>query len=214
MAEVRKTRPDVKLYFMGLKSPNPQVPLMPMARRAQELSRELGLLDKAVFFAPEWVKYEERVNYLLEADAGVSAHFDTIETRFSFRTRILDNFWASLPTLTTAGDPLAEVIEQRGAGLAMPYQSVESWVAAIEKITSDKQFNSACRLASGGIARDFTWEKTALPLLEYCRNPHHLPSHEKVTMPSVLERAHAVYSRGGKDLFIKRSRELLKDMLK
>jgi hypothetical protein len=33
-------------------------------------------------------------------------------------------------------------------------------------------------------------------------------------MPSVLERAHAVYSRGGKDLFIKRSRELLKDMLK
>ena len=214
MSTLRHKRSDVKLFFMGLKSPNPQVPLMPMARAAQQLSEELGLLNTTVFFADEWVKYEERSNYLLEADAAVSAHFDSIETRFSFRTRILDNFWASLPILTTAGDPLAELIAREGAGLALPYKDVESWARAIDKTTSDADFNSACRKASGAIAQDFTWEKTVVPLLEYCRNPQHLPAHEKVTMPSVLERAHAVYSRGGKDLFIKRSRELLKDMLK
>jgi glycosyltransferase involved in cell wall biosynthesis len=214
MAEVRKTRADVKLFFMGLKSPNPQVPLMPMAVSAQKVAKELELLDNAVFFLDEWVRYEDRADYLLECDTAVSAHFDSIETRFSFRTRILDNFWASLPIITTAGDPLAEVIQQRGAGLALPYQDVASWTAAILKLTGDDEFNQSCRVASGLIGSQFTWEEAVKPLLDFCRKPHQLPAHEKVTMPSVLERAHAVYSRGGKDLFIKRSRELLKDMLK
>jgi glycosyltransferase involved in cell wall biosynthesis len=214
MQSISARRADVKLFVMGLKSPNPQVPLMPMARAAQELAQELGLLGKSVFFANQWVKYEERGDYLSEADAAVSAHFDSIETRFSFRTRILDNFWASLPILTTHGDPLAELIAARGAGIALPYRDVESWVQAIDKITRDEAFNLACRWASGEIAREFAWSKTVVALRDYCRNPHRLPPHEKVTMPSVLERAHAVYSRGGKDLFIKRSRELLKDMLK
>jgi glycosyltransferase involved in cell wall biosynthesis len=214
MAEVRKTRVDVKLFFMGLKSPNPQVPLMPMAVKAQKLAQELGLLDNTVFFLEEWVRYEERADYLLESDAAVTAHFDSIETRFSFRTRILDNFWASLPIITTAGDPLAELIQQRGAGLALPYQDTASWTAAILKLTGDSEFNKSCRDSSGLIGSEFTWESSVKPLFEFCREPHRLPAHEKVTMPSVLERAHAVYSRGGKDLFIKRSRELLKDMLK
>jgi glycosyltransferase involved in cell wall biosynthesis len=214
MAQVSKTRVDVKLFFMGLKSPNPQVPLMPMAVKAQKLAQELGLLDNTVFFLEEWVRYEERADYLLESDAAVTAHFDSIETRFSFRTRILDNFWASLPIITTAGDPLSELIQQRGAGLALPYQDAVSWTAAILKLTGDSEFNKSCRDASGLIGSEFTWESSVKPLLEFCREPHRLPAHEKVTMPSVLERAHAVYSRGGKDLFFKRSRELLKDMLK
>jgi glycosyltransferase involved in cell wall biosynthesis len=214
MTEVSQIRSEVKLFFMGLKSPNPQVPLMPMAVKAQKLAQELSLLGNCVFFLEDWVRYEDRANYLLECDAAVSAHFDSIETRFSFRTRILDNFWASLPIITTAGDPLAEVIQQRGAGLALPYQDVPSWASAILKITSDDEFNKSCRVASGLIGSEFKWEKAVKPLLDFCREPHLLPAHEKVTMPSVLERAHAVYSRGGKDLFIKRSRELLKDMLK
>jgi glycosyltransferase involved in cell wall biosynthesis len=214
MVEVRNIRTDVKLFFMGLKSPNPQVPLMPMAVKAQKLARDLGLLGNSVFFLDDWVRYEDRADYLLESDAAVSAHFDSIETRFSFRTRILDNFWASLPIITTAGDPLAEVIERRGAGLALPYLDVPSWTSAILKLTGDNEFNKSCRVASGLIGSEFTWQEAVKPLLEFCREPHKLPAHEKVTMPSVLERAHAVYSRGGKDLFIKRSRELLKDMLK
>jgi glycosyltransferase involved in cell wall biosynthesis len=214
MQQIRAEHSDVKLFFMGVKSPNPQVPLMPMAQAAQDLAKELGLLGQTVFFAEEWVKYEERGNYLSEADAAVSAHFDSIETRFSFRTRILDNFWAALPILTTAGDPLAELIAAQGAGLALPYENVDSWARAIVEITGNQVFNLACRKASGSIAQDFAWSKTVDCLRRFCRNPYHLPLHEKVTMPSVLERAHAVYSRGGKDLFIKRSRELLKDMLK
>ncbi len=209
---IRDRRPDLKLYFMGLKSPNPQVPLMKMAKRAQALAKELGLLNRSVFFCQEWVKYEERANYLLEADAAVLAHFDTVETRFSFRTRMLDNFWTGLPTLTTEGDPLSDLIERRGAGLTLPYQNSAEWAKAIDKITFDEPLNARCRKAALDLANDFIWEKTAAPLLQYCRNPYHLPTYEKVTMPSLIERARSIYATGGNELLLRRSRELLAEL--
>ena len=47
-----------------------------------------------MFFNEDWVAYDDRQNYLLEADVGVSTHLDHVETEFSFRTRILDYLWA------------------------------------------------------------------------------------------------------------------------
>ncbi len=213
VARCHKEIPQLRLFFMGMKSPNPQVPLMPMALEAQRLAADLKLLNKVVFFNETWVNYEERANYLLEADAAVSAHFDTIETRFSFRTRILDNLWANLPTLTTAGDRLADLIALKGAGFALPYKDVDAWARAIATILTDHAFNQQCRLACAQLAANMTWEEAAKPLLAFCRQPYHLPVHQKVTMPSFLERARAVYSRGGKELVLKRSQELINDML-
>ena len=155
-----------------------------------------------------------RVNYLLEADAAVSAHYDLIETRFSFRTRILDYLWAGLPILTTGGDQLAEMIDARKAGIAIGYEDVDGWVTAIEKLANDSQFKNACATNSSELAKEFYWSKSAEPLKKFCRAPYHTPAFEKVTMPSIVERAHAVYSRGGKDLVLRRIKELSKDLLK
>jgi len=197
-----------------MKSPNPQVPLMPMAEKAQKLATDLGLIDKTVFFSQAWVKYDERQNFLMEADAAVSAHFDTIETRFSFRTRILDNLWSNLPTLTTGGDQLAELISAHQAGTAIPYKDVDGWANAIKTMVTDRAFNERCRKGAHELAQRFTWSESARPLIEYCRNPHRLPPFQKIKMPSLLERANAVYSRGGKELILKRSKDLLNDMLR
>jgi glycosyltransferase involved in cell wall biosynthesis len=214
VARCREELPQLRLFFMGLKSPNPQVPLMPMAEKALKLATELGLVDKTVFFSQAWVKYEERQNYLMEADAAVSAHFDTIETRFSFRTRILDNLWSGLPTLTTGGDQLAELISAHQAGIAIAYKDVEGWTKAIKTIVTDRAFNERSRKGAYELAQRFTWSESAKPLIEFCRNPHHLPEFQKIKMPSLLERANAVYSRGGKELILKRSKDLLNDMLR
>ncbi len=67
--------PALKLFFMGLRHPNPDLPQMTMARRAVELAAELGVLDRQVFFRDGWVPYEERVNYLMSADIGISLHW-------------------------------------------------------------------------------------------------------------------------------------------
>ncbi len=116
VAELARRRDDVRLFFLGLRHPNPHVPEMRMAARAAARAEELGLRDRVVFFHEGWIPYEQRGAYLLEADLGVSAHFDDIESRFAFRTRLLDCFWAGLPVVTTTGDVLGDLVERRGLG--------------------------------------------------------------------------------------------------
>lgn len=117
---LRHRRPDVRLFFMGLKHPNPDIAEIRMAVAARELSDRLGLTGTDGFFNEGWVDYDDCQNYLLDADIGVSTHLDHIETAMSFRTRVLDYLWCSLPTVATRGDSLAEVIEAQDLGLTVP----------------------------------------------------------------------------------------------
>ena len=111
----------MRLFFLGLKHPNPHV-----ARDAHggarpgALADELGLTGTHVFFNEDWVEYDDRQNYLLESDVGVSTHLDHVETAFSFRTRILDYLWAGLPVVSTAGDALADIIERPAPASRFP----------------------------------------------------------------------------------------------
>lgn len=212
--KIKDKIPNVRLYFMGVKSPNPKVVVMDMANKAMELSQKLGLTGKYVFFEEGWTPYDKRVNCLLDADIAISAHFDLPETRFSFRTRMLDYLWAGLPVLTTCGDDLSTLIDQRGAGVSLPYEDVDAMVTGMEKILLDENFQTNARAASSKLAEEFTWQQVSEKLVAYCRNPYHLPPFSKVTMPSIIERAQAVYARGGKDLIIKRSKEVISDIFR
>ncbi|HEV3352341.1 MAG TPA: glycosyltransferase, partial [Acidimicrobiales bacterium] len=172
---LRHRRPDVRLFFLGLRHPNPDVPEMRMAVATRELADELGLTDRHVFFNEDWVAYEDRQNYLLEADVGVSTHLDHVETAFSFRTRILDYFWAGLPVVGTGGDALAELIENKSLGLTVPPGDVEALEEALFRVLDDEEFAALCRKNIDGIAGEFTWTKVLDPLTQYCRNPHRAP---------------------------------------
>jgi len=209
-----KKQNNIKLFFMGVHSPNPQVPRMSMAAKAEELARESGLLNKNVFFNESWVPYEKRADYLLEADVAVSAHYDLIETRFSFRTRILDYFWAGLPTITTTGDDLSNLIETSKAGITTGYENVDDWVKAISTLSENESLRKQYAENAANLRQKFYWSQSAEPIARFCRDPYKLPPHQRVTMPSILERAQAVYARGGTDLVINRSKELLKDLLR
>ena len=59
MAMLASQYPDLKLYFMGTRHPNPNVPEMMMVEKAISLSQELGLYNKSVFLG-SWVPYQER----------------------------------------------------------------------------------------------------------------------------------------------------------
>jgi glycosyltransferase involved in cell wall biosynthesis len=210
----RQSIPNLRLVFMGTKSPNPKVPIMDMTMKAMKLSEELALTGKTVFFLDGWIDYDDRVNYLLDATMAISSHFDLPETRFSFRTRLLDYFWCGLPILTTEGDQLAEIIDGQGAGMALPYQDEAAWARAIEECLKNPTRLKLMSEKARAISQRFYWKDNAEPLRQFLRAPYHLPAHEKVTMPSLFERARAVYRRGGKELILKRSSELLGDILK
>ncbi len=175
VAKLRTRVPEVRLFFLGTKHPNPDVPEMKMAWEARELARQLGVLDTHVFFNEGWVPYEDRQNYFLDADIGVSTHLDHVETEFSFRTRILDYFWASLPVVATAGDTLGALIEERGVGLTVPANDVDALEDALHRLLTDDELRAACAANAGRVADDFRWSKVFEPLVAFCRRAERAP---------------------------------------
>jgi GT2 family glycosyltransferase len=173
--KLRLRMPEVRLYFMGTKHPNPDVPEMRVAWEARQLATDLGLLDTHVFFNEGWVPYEDRQNHLLDADIGVTTHLDHVETEFSFRTRVLDYFWASLPVVTTAGDPLAALVEARGLGLSVPAEDVDALEAALFRILDDEQFAAECRKNVDEVAEEYRWSRALEPLARFCRRAERAP---------------------------------------
>ncbi|MBA3267626.1 MAG: glycosyltransferase [Acidimicrobiia bacterium] len=172
---LRHRLPDVRLYFLGLRHPNPGVPSMRMAEATQELSESLGLTGTHVFFNHDWVPYDERQNYLLDADIGVSTHRQHIETAFSFRTRILDYLWASLPVVATEGDGFAELIAAEGAGITVAADDVDALEDALFRLLDDDALAARCREGAAAVAAELTWSECLEPLVRFCRSPRRAP---------------------------------------
>ena len=166
-----KRRDDVKLFFLGVKHPNPGVPAMAMTARAIELAKELELYDRFVFFNFGWVPYAERANYLLDADLGISSHLDTVETRFSFRTRLLDYFWAALPTVATQGDVLSDLVRERNLGRAVGFADVDAWLLAIEQLLDDRSEYARVRANVEHVREEFAWPTLVEPLARLASLP-------------------------------------------
>ncbi|MBF0687194.1 MAG: glycosyltransferase [Cellulomonas sp.] len=168
---LKDRRPDVRLYFLGLKHPNPGVPDMRVAWDLRQLSDSLGLTDRHVFFNEGWVPYAERADYLLDADLGVSTHFHHVETAFSFRTRILDYLWAGLPIVATAGDTFGTLITEHGLGATVPAEDVDALERALETYLYDDEAIAQARSNVRVFAQDYRWSRVLAPLVEFCRFP-------------------------------------------
>jgi hypothetical protein len=173
--KLRQRRPRVRLFFLGTQHPNPAIGEMTMAKAARRLSDELGLTGSHVFFNEGWVAYEERHEYLLEADVGVSTHLDHLETAFAFRTRVLDYLWASLPMVLTAGDALADLVESRDLGLTVPAGDVAALEDALFVALDDGERRRRWRGNVAAVAPEFTWSRVLEPLVSFCRSPRRAP---------------------------------------
>ncbi len=88
------------------------------ARRAARCARPPRVLQRG---APS--RTRERATWLMDADCLVSTHLDHLESNFSFRTRLLDCFWAGVPAVCTAGDELSELIERCDGGVTRAARS-------------------------------------------------------------------------------------------
>ena len=166
-----RARPDVRLVFLGMCHPNPDVPEMGMAGQTRRLAGRLGLTGRQVFFNETWVPYEQRQDWLLDADCGVSTHYEHVETTFAFRTRVLDYLWAGLPIVTTDGDLFAELVRTERLGVVVPAGDPEALAAALERVLYDDAFAAGCRERMAAVAQRYTWETALAPLVEFCRRP-------------------------------------------
>jgi glycosyltransferase involved in cell wall biosynthesis len=169
MALVTEREPRARLVFMGVRSPSGVVAYMRVVDDARALAERLGLLDRVIFFN-DWVPYGSRQNWLLEADLGLSLHEPSLEARFAYRTRMLDNLWCGLPLIATEGDVLADLIDGENIGRTVPPGNARAVADAIlQALDADNQ--SAYRQNLQRIAPEHCWEAVTRPLLRWCAQP-------------------------------------------
>jgi len=181
VASIAGRRPDVKLFFMGTKHPNPVVAPMRAVAESMALARELGVLDTHVIFN-DWVPYTDRWRYLQEANLGLSTHRQHLETRLSFRTRMLDYLWSGLPIVCTEGDVFAALVAERGLGAVVPSGDVEALASAIERLLDDRDEHARCRSRLLEVAEEFRWRRVVAPLARFCDDPQLAPDRPSTTV--------------------------------
>jgi len=177
LAQIIPVRPEVKLFFAATQHPSPNVVPMEMLQRARRLSDELGLTGQHAFFN-DWIPYEERESYLLEADLGLSLHLDHLETRYAFRNRVLDAIWASLPMVVTEGDMAAELVERYDLGYVVGYQDVTGLVAAILALLDVPDLRQRYASNFARVRERYRWSQTTQPLAAFCRAPRAAPDRQ------------------------------------
>ncbi|MBN2391081.1 MAG: glycosyltransferase [Anaerolineae bacterium] len=164
-------RDDVKVFFMGTRRPNASAGQTAAVDNLVALSQDLDLYDRYVFFN-DWVDYEQRQNYLLEADLGISLHLNHAETRFAFRTRLLDYLWAGLPTVCTVGDVLGESLAAQGAVSLVAPGDVEGLARTILSLLAIPDLRAQNEVRVKAIAAQYHWDVVAQPLADFCAVPH------------------------------------------
>ncbi|MCE3203604.1 glycosyltransferase family protein [Paenibacillus sonchi] len=162
-------RNDIKLFFMGIKHPNSQVPISKKTLESIALSDSLDLTNKFVFFN-DWVEYGLRQNYLLEADIGLNVHRNHIETRYSFRTRILDYMWCELPIVTNDGDVMSDLVEKHGIGEVVHINNENILASTLESML-DTDVLQNYKIGFKEIKDIYLWENCISPLKEFCLSP-------------------------------------------
>lgn len=169
MPRLIERHPRVRLVFMGTRHPSPDVPMPRMLAHARALADELRLSGEHVIFHDGWVPYEERLGWYGQADIGLTAHLKGLETRYAFRTRVLDYLAAGLPLATTEGDCFADLVRGEELGVVVPYADATGWTEGLDRLLQerDRPEGHARRTRIARVAARYRWSEVVRPLQEW-----------------------------------------------
>ena len=146
----------------------PDVPEMAMASRAVSLSEELGLRDRTVHFNMEWVPYDRRQDFLLEASLGVSMHFEHVETAQP------NWIWITSGRVFRSWPPRETSLP---AGFESSVPAVSSWDRAVDygchhqAPLDDAALTETCRAGMSRAAVASSRPKYPVPLVDTAPDP-------------------------------------------
>jgi glycosyltransferase involved in cell wall biosynthesis len=204
IAALNERRPGARLVFMGTAAKHPAAAASTEA--ARRLAGELGLLGSVVHFHDSWVPYGERGAWLAQAACLLSTHAEHLETRFAYRTRLLDGLWAGVPIVCTAGDDLAERVEREGLGEVAAPGDWEWLSAGLEDVLDAGREAYAANLRAAAGAQ--TWPRVAAPLARWVSQPRQSsrPGDDREALrPPLAQRVReAAYLGGGRALLARR----------
>lgn len=204
MSWLVRRRPKARLVFMGAGAQ--QQAASASAAAARTLARGLGLLGTVVHFHEAWVPYAERGAWLGQAGCLLSAHVEHLETRFAYRTRLLDGMWAGVPIVCTSGDELAVRVERERLGEVAPPADASALGAALERALAGGREPYAPQLQAA--AEEQRWSRVAAPLARWISQPptRGRPGEaaEAVRPPLAQRLREAAYLAGGRALLNRR----------
>lgn len=176
--------PSARLVLLAGRHPG-AAGAMRMPELARARAAERGLLGTHVLFYDEWVPYERRADFLLDATVAVSLHRDHLETAYAaVRSRFLDHLWAGLPSLVSDGDAAAELVRAHGLGRVAAIGDAADVARQLDALLSDPAALAACAASARALAQEYTWERTLAPLVRWVRSAKPAPARrrQEVTM--------------------------------
>jgi glycosyltransferase involved in cell wall biosynthesis len=165
MERLAQRRPTIRLVITAGRPPNPATDALNTTEEARALARDLGLLDRNVYFFEDWVPYDERHRYLADADIGLSLHAAGPEAALAARARYMDFLWAGVPSILAEGDELADEMAAAAAARLVGPRDPDATAAAIETFVDDAAGLRAAREGCAAMAQRYRWSTLVDPLV-------------------------------------------------
>lgn len=168
--EKLKASKDIKLIFQGFEHPYKKQKRAEEAEKTYILAQKHNLANKNVFFNNTWIPYEERANYLLEANASITLRKNILESEYLIKTRYWDNFWSNLPMLINNFDISSDIIQNNGLGVVLKKEDPSYIAKEINDLKNNKQKYLKIRenlKKHRNVALD--WQNCLQPLINYCK---------------------------------------------
>jgi glycosyltransferase involved in cell wall biosynthesis len=164
-ATMAAARTDIKLVITAGRPPNKSAErFFDATDEVRALAGELGVLGRTVLFFDEWIPYEERHDYLREADIGLTLHRDANEARLAARARYMDYLSAELPCVLGLGDETAEEFGAAGFATLLDSPDPDHLATALLALADDPGALAAARAAGTGLAAEHRWSAAGAKL--------------------------------------------------
>jgi glycosyltransferase involved in cell wall biosynthesis len=157
-ARIATARPEVKLVITAGRHANESTARhFDASQQIRALADELGVLGRTVLFLDEWIPYEQRYDYLREADIGLTLHRHAEEARLAARVRYMDYLSAELPCVLGRGDETAEELGAGGFATLLEDPDPETLATTLLGLLDDPAALAAARKAGHELAAERDW---------------------------------------------------------
>lgn len=156
-AQMADERTDIKLVITAGKPSSKSAEQFDATQQIRDLADELGVLGRTVLFFDEWIPYEERYDYLREADIGLTLHRHADEARLAARARYMDYLAAELPCVLGRGDETAEEFGAGGYATLLDDPDPDRLAATLTGLADDPGALAGARAAGAELAAKHHW---------------------------------------------------------
>ena len=164
-ARIASRRSDLKLVITAGRPPSKNAERhFDATEEIRALADELGVLGRTVLFLDEWIPYEQRHDYLREADIGLTLHRHAAEARLAARARYMDYLCAELPCVLGRGDETAEELGAGGFATLLEDPDPEALAAALLALADNPDALSGARAAGHELAAERHWSAVGAKL--------------------------------------------------